>query len=217
MNYVFKRPFCIAFIDFCFENFHVGVWSSRMEANVRKILDYIGEGLQHKVMFVMHQGDCTATGFKNPTNRRQPLFLKELAKVWSRFPDGEFNETNTLLIDDTPYKALLNPPHTAIFLKPYTYNEQDNFLAEGLVGYLTHLRNAADVREFVRMHPIGMPAIAAGCMHWNLYRSVLEKIKEVTDASTHRIASGNLEPRPHFSSTAEALVLEESVRNLSLH
>ena len=41
--------------------------------------------------------------------------LKEITKLWEKEePDlpwekGEFNESNTLLLDDSPYKALMNP------------------------------------------------------------------------------------------------------------
>lgn len=180
-TFMFKRPFCNSFLDFCFQNFHVGVWSSMIEANVRHSLDYICKGMQHKFLFVMHQGDCTNTGLRNPAKRQSPLFLKELAKVWSRFPKGQFDETNTLLIDDTPYKALWNPPYTAIFPQAYWYNEHDSFLNGALREYLQQWRDAADVREFVRTHPIGEPPIGPGCLHWDIYKEVLQsKLPEDT-------------------------------------
>jgi hypothetical protein len=113
--------------------------------------------------------------------RQSPLFLKELAKVWSRFPKGQFDETNTLLIDDTPYKALWNPPYTAIFPQAYWYNEHDSFLNGALTEYLQQWRDAADVREFVRAHPIGEPPIGPGCLHWDVYKEVLQsKLPEDT-------------------------------------
>lgn len=144
------------------------------ENNVVKALDYISKEMRDKCLFVMHQADCTFTGLKNPTKTTQPLFLKELQRVWSRFPNGEFNASNTLLIDDTPYKALRNPPYTAIFPHAYEYNEADTFLQGPLVEYLTQLRDAVDVREFVRTNPIGLPALAPGCLHWNVYQEVLQ-------------------------------------------
>ena len=181
-SFMFKRPFCDSFLEFCFENFYVGVWSSMMEGNVRRSLDYICKQIQHKFLFVMHQGDCTNTGLRNPGKKASPLFLKELAKVWCRFPQGLFNETNTLLIDDTPYKALWNPPYTAIFPEAYQYNEADDFLKTTLPEYLTQLRDAVDVREFVRTHPIGEPAIAPGCVHWDDFYEEVVKRKLEEDA-----------------------------------
>ena len=175
-THIYKRPFCDAFLQFCFENFHVGIWSSMMESNVHKVLDYIyrSSSWKHQFAFVMHQKDCTNTGFKNPEKRQQPLFLKNLKKVWARFRPGEFNEENTLLIDDTPYKALHNPPHTAIFPEAYMYDEADTFLMGPLREFLVQLIGAPDVQEFVRSHPIGVPAINPGSRHWELYSKVMK-------------------------------------------
>ncbi|XP_062025152.1 uncharacterized protein LOC133741235 isoform X2 [Rosa rugosa] len=36
---VFKRPFCDDFIQFCFDRFDVGVWSSRIKKNVDSVID----------------------------------------------------------------------------------------------------------------------------------------------------------------------------------
>lgn len=58
---------------------------------------------------------CTESNFRTLENRHKALVFKELRKVWEIYdPElpwkkGEFNESNTLLLDDTPYKALLNP------------------------------------------------------------------------------------------------------------
>lgn len=65
--------------------------------------------------FMQDQSHCTDTGYRTIENKEKPLFLKELRKLWEKCdPDlpwekGEFNETNTLLLDDSPYKAILNP------------------------------------------------------------------------------------------------------------
>ena len=185
-THIYKRPFCDAFLQFCFENFHVGIWSSMVESNVHKVLEYIyrSSRRKHQFAFVMHQRDCTNTGFSNPEKHQQPLFLKDLRNVWARFPSGEFNEKNTLLIDDTPYKALHNPPHTAIFPEAYIYDETDTFLMGPLREFLVQLRGAPDVQEFVRSHPIGVPAINPGSLHWELYRKIVNS-SNIRVSSTH--------------------------------
>lgn len=181
---VYKRPSCDAFLLFCLENFHVGIWSSMLEDNVHMVLDHIYrsstkehqfEYMKHQFAFTMSQMDCTNTGFRNPEKRQQPLFLKDLRNVWAMFRPGEFNEKNTLLIDDTPYKALHNPPHTAIFPEAYIYDEADTFLMGPLREFLVQLIDAPDVQEFVESHPIGLPAINPGSLHWNLYSKLVNK------------------------------------------
>lgn len=58
---------------------------------------------------------CSETGLHSLENKRKPLVLKELKKLWEKidpnlpWEKGEYNETNTLLLDDSPYKALCNP------------------------------------------------------------------------------------------------------------
>lgn len=61
--------------------------------------------------------ECTDSGYKTLENQRKPIFLKELKKIWENkgfkasLPSsmGKYSSLNTLLIDDEPYKALLNP------------------------------------------------------------------------------------------------------------
>ena len=61
------------------------------------------------------QYHCTETGFNTVENREKPLLVKKLKKLWEKYERnlpwerGEYNETNTLLIDDSPHKALGNP------------------------------------------------------------------------------------------------------------
>lgn len=61
-------------------------------------------------------------------NKSKPLVLKELKKLWNKeepddlpWQQGGFSPTNTLLVDDSPYKALRNPVPPSIFLGSYIY------------------------------------------------------------------------------------------------
>ncbi|KAF8010103.1 hypothetical protein BT93_J0918 [Corymbia citriodora subsp. variegata] len=48
---VFKRPFCVDFLKFCFERFDVGIWSSRNKKNVERVVDYLLGDMKHKLLF----------------------------------------------------------------------------------------------------------------------------------------------------------------------
>ena len=58
---------------------------------------------------------CTVTGCNVIGTKGKPLVLKELKKLWNNedpdlpWEQGEFSPSNTLLVDDSPYKALCNP------------------------------------------------------------------------------------------------------------
>lgn len=65
--------------------------------------------------FFQDLSHCTATKFKTLKDKHKPIVFKELRKIWEKhdpnlpWEKGYYNESNTLLLDDSPYKALLNP------------------------------------------------------------------------------------------------------------
>lgn len=76
-------------------------------------------------MFLQDQTHCTMTKFNTLENKHKKLVFKELRRIWEKH-DPElpwekrfYNESNTLLLDDSPYKALLNP---VSFCNPYFSN-----------------------------------------------------------------------------------------------
>ncbi|CAA6668532.1 unnamed protein product [Spirodela intermedia] len=171
-KYVFKRPFCDEFLRFCFASFHVAVWSSATRCvravcssdakhrgtadslprwefngilcsrrNVLGTIECVLGALVDRLLFIWDQSKCTDTGFKTLENENKPLFMKELGKLWDE--RRSFSPKNTLLVDDTPYKALLNPPNTAIFPKPYEASHTEDtdlskFLLPSVTSVLIH-------------------------------------------------------------------------------
>ncbi|XP_057969742.1 uncharacterized protein LOC131158842 isoform X2 [Malania oleifera] len=126
---IFKRPYCSEFLNFCFEGFDVGIWSSRSKKILERVIDYLMGDMKDKLLFCWDLSHCTETGYKTLESKHKALIFKELKKIWEKhdpslpWEKGDYNESNTLLLDDSPYKALLNPPHTALF--PYAYRFQD--------------------------------------------------------------------------------------------
>ncbi|KAH9740383.1 FCP1 domain-containing protein [Citrus sinensis] len=159
---VFKRPFCHDFLRFCFERFDVGkkcgksgrLLDGRYEAQVAFLLGSSCES--PPLMNIQDLSYCTATSFKALENKYKALVFKELRKVWEisdpncPWAKGDYNESNTVLLDDSPYKALLNPPYTAIFPCSYKYqNPSDNSLGAGgdVRVYLEMLAEAENVQR----------------------------------------------------------------------
>ncbi|XP_060191801.1 uncharacterized protein LOC132621520 [Lycium barbarum] len=183
---IFKRPYCNDFLKFCFERFDVGIWSSRSKKIVVKVVDYLLGNLKHKLLFCWDMSHSTQTMFKTLENKHKPLVCKELSKVWDRYDPnlpwerGDYDESNTLLLDDSPYKALLNPAHTAIFPHSYTFKaENDNSLGPGgdLRIYLEELLKAEHVQKYVEQHPFGQRAIDQTSSDWNFYFDVLSSLR----------------------------------------
>ncbi|GAB2270138.1 hypothetical protein Dimus_005046 [Dionaea muscipula] len=179
---VFKRPFCDQFLKFCFERFDVGVWSSRTRKNVEMVVSFLMGSCKEKLLFCWDQSHCTETGYYTIQNKNKPLVLKELKKLWSKqVPDlpwemGDYNESNTLLLDDSPYKALRNPPYTAIFPYPYEYQDiKDKSLGPGgnLRVYLERLVAADNVQAFVKEFPFGQRPITKTNLSWAFYAKII--------------------------------------------
>ncbi|CAK8544001.1 unnamed protein product [Lathyrus sativus] len=173
---LFKRPFSEEFMKFCLERFEVGIWSSAMEHNIDGALSCAIGSSKNKLLFVWDQDKCTDSGFKSLENKQKPLFFKELKEVWSRVnKGGPYSASNTLLIDDKPYKAFLNPPNTAIFTESYdAEDKQDKALdPKGeLCKYLKGLAEADDVQSYVKENGFGIPAITSSHPDWSFYTRV---------------------------------------------
>ncbi|KAK9118367.1 hypothetical protein Scep_016460 [Stephania cephalantha] len=183
-KYLFKRPFCDHFIALCFEKFNIGVWSSRLRKNVDRVVDYVMGDKKKKLLFCWDQSHCTRTGYTTLENSSKPLVLKELRKLWDKHdPDlpwelGEYNQSNTLLLDDSPYKALRNPPNTAVFPAPFSFlSQNDNSLGpEGdLRVYLERLAIAEDVQKYVEQHPFGQRPISSKNPSWGFYVKIAQQ------------------------------------------
>ncbi|KAI9121446.1 hypothetical protein K1719_008479 [Acacia pycnantha] len=182
---VFKRPFYLEFLKFCFENFEVAVWSSRLKKNVDKVINCLMGDMRHKLLFCWDQSQCTPTSFGTLENTHKPLVFKDLRKIWEKrdpnlpWEKGYYHESNTLLLDDSPYKALLNPPHTSIFPYTYTYQDKsDNSLGVGgdLRVYLEGLVKAGNMAEYVEQNPYGQEHITESSPYWSFYIGVMRSL-----------------------------------------
>lgn len=182
---VFKRPFVATFLDFCFEKFDVGIWSSR-RIGLDYMTDIVMGNHAENLLFSFDQSICITTNFKTLENTTKPLFLKDLRTVWNRFGTclscgkRKYDETNTLLVDDSPDKALCNPPHTGIFPFPYQYTDrEDSALGPDgeLRKYMERLVDAENVQKFVEENPIGQSAITETHESWSFYSRVIKAHK----------------------------------------
>ncbi|CAN0871159.1 Uncharacterized FCP1 homology domain-containing protein C1271.03c [Linum grandiflorum] len=204
---VYRRPYCEDFISFCFENFHVGVWSSRTKKNLGQVVRFLFKGTEQKLIFCWDRAHCTDTGLKTVEDKNKPLVLKELERVWRKVPAerGEaFDASNTLLLDDSPYKALCNPVHTAVFPHSYKCSDaEDSSLGPNgdLRQYLERLAKASNVQEFVSQNPFGQRPITASDPDWAFYRQIIgrsnSKQKRSIQISKTKTIDVNHRPEQH--------------------
>ncbi|KAM3217698.1 hypothetical protein P3L10_027141 [Capsicum annuum] len=179
---MFKRPYCDQFMKFCLERFEVGLWSSSKDRNIEPVLDNILVGLRRKLVFVWDQDNCIDSGFSTVEKKNKPIFLKQLKKIWENNSyGGRFSKSNTLLIDDEPHVALLNPPNTGVFPHAYKVNDgRDTFLGPKgeMQEFLEGLIDAIDVPSYVKGHPFGQPAITDSHRDWDYYDGVVRAVED---------------------------------------
>ncbi|KAL4586893.1 hypothetical protein LXL04_011540 [Taraxacum kok-saghyz] len=173
LDAVFKRPHLDSFWEFCFERFNVGIWSTKHYDNLLRVVQFLLPTFEEKLLFIWDGSRSTKTKIYTIDNKK-PIEFKYLRKFWESngpckfWVKGYFNESNTLLVDDSPYKAFLNhvslsssffvshylshyqllililfklQKNTAIFPPSYNHKgEGDNFLGELCFG-LWNLRD----------------------------------------------------------------------------
>ncbi|MFS8027026.1 putative FCP1 domain, HAD-like superfamily protein [Helianthus anomalus] len=116
-----SRPFCDEFLEFCFERFNVGVWTALTRFTMEYALDFLMRDNKHRLLFRWDQAHCTEMGF-NDGNEDHILFVKELRKLWEKkdpglpWEVGEYDESNTLLVENYPHKALDDPVSAFLLL-----------------------------------------------------------------------------------------------------
>lgn len=126
--YIYKRPYLNMFFDFVFSHFLVGIWSSMNKEDTNEILlKILSDSQYNKLQLILTQEDCDVKGYYENSYL---IYLKNLNKLWSKTQFSTY-KLNTLLIDDTPYKSILNPEHTSIHVRTYCYlHKYDNELID---------------------------------------------------------------------------------------
>lgn len=153
---VWDRRHSETFLDFMFDTFDIGVWSSARQENVVKLVERtFGAGRMSALVFMWDQSYCTVE-----KRKPRPLFAKDLKKVWTAFP--QYVNGNTFLLDDDEEKAKHNPPYTGIHPKEWTrFLPQDDKLGpDGPIRlYLRALSNALQsdheltAEAYIEQHP----------------------------------------------------------------
>ena len=120
--YIYNRPHMRSFVEWASEHFTVGVWSSAQHHNARTLVNHVWGKQRDRLAFVWGQDRCTHVGAMDPNagqTRSKPILLKDLRALWAVSSYARFGPNNTLLLDDSPYKAVMNPAHTAIHPAEY--------------------------------------------------------------------------------------------------
>ena len=153
--------------------FHVCIWSSMKRSTVQLLVQYLFDGMP-KPSIVLGQEDCTTykdiwnNELRNPLKPDSVMFFKNLLRAFwwppKSLDSGRIIATssNTLLVDDSPYKSCCNPDENALFPNTFTTNRLATAdMTAVILPFFQRLFNTpmSDVRDFVITHRFGQPPV----------------------------------------------------------
>lgn len=101
---MYLRPYAQEFFDYVFENFTVMLWSSAQPHSV----NYMKRIFGHRQDQLSVVWDRTSLGLPTKDFNRKVVTIKDMSKVWKHY-GGKYNATNTVLLDDSRQKTVLQP------------------------------------------------------------------------------------------------------------
>ena len=151
-NGMYVRPYQDMFLDYLFKWFDVMVWSSAQPRSVANMCRLFGS---RQPMCIWDRRCFQLSGSqyhgKFPT-------IKNLEAVWWAFGQGrEYEAHNTILIDDSSHKSIMQP-YNAIHISTFDHcdsrliHQGDKELIH-VMEYLEKLRKQSNVSNYIRHNP----------------------------------------------------------------
>ena len=171
---VYVRPGCKAFLGAVSKFATVSVWSSMKLNTATSIAKFLFPDTASPKI-ILGQEHCrkivTAITENVPQylkvkNSDKEVFLKTLSTdVFPKY-NSVFTKENTIIIDDSPYKHVLNDPQNVVLLDTWSYKGDgwnDTFLLNVLLPWLQRLHNSAELglRSFRRENRLGRPTLCS--------------------------------------------------------
>lgn len=158
------RPGCIEFLQKAFSSFRVGIWSTMTQTNVLSMCKFLEQQADQSLPFFMlwSKDSCYQhRGVQRPNKANVVADFKPLSRVWGYFkPYLGFH--NTILVDDSPYKACMNSPYNCIFPDAFEGYTDDKYLNDVLWPYLEKMRMSHNIQAYIANNPFGQPPVVVG-------------------------------------------------------
>ncbi|KAF2003070.1 HAD-like protein [Amniculicola lignicola CBS 123094] len=184
-NKVVARPCLRPFMKYLFDNFSVMIWSSATPKNVSKTVDKLFDTTNISKLIGVWSRD--RFGLTQRQYETKIQVYKELTMVWAdkeiqdQAPPGGWDQSNTILIDDTMEKAVAQP-YNHVQLLEYTGSRDADWTLRSVAAYLEAVRKQKNVSAFMRVTPYHSTAgewMAAWEDDWE--KSVAVEVQKPTD------------------------------------
>ncbi|KAJ3218298.1 Cyclic nucleotide-binding domain-containing protein 2, partial [Clydaea vesicula] len=145
---VYLRPYLDAFLYNCSKKFEIAVWTTTNKRNTVTLTNLLVLDI-FKPLFVWSEDECDTVGF----GKTKETF-KDLQRVFEKYP--QFNKNNTIVLDDSVYKASLNEDFNSLHLPSFTvcdpcFNPLDDAALLSVLKYFNVMffKKTKDVTEFI--------------------------------------------------------------------
>lgn len=171
---VWVRPGCKAFLEAVSKFGTISVWSSMRHSTTKSVVQYLfrsvpapkityGQEQCRRVPLSVSDG---VTQYLKVKGTDKDVFLKILSSGLFTKPSTVFTKDNTIVVDDSPYKHVLNSPENLVLADTWTYEgdgASDTFLLNVLLPWLQrlHLCPGMDLKSFRLQNPLGRPAMSS--------------------------------------------------------
>lgn len=149
------------------------IWSSMLKKTAEPVAEFLSENTGRTLFDVLGQDTCKKVE-RSPGqflvqggNPFKPLFLKVLGEHLFVNPEDPvyFSKDNTILVDDSPQKSVLNENGNGIFLESWNrYQRGDKLLMGTLAPWLKRLHEECPqgrLREYVDANRIGQSPVTS--------------------------------------------------------
>jgi len=134
---IFARPNLQELLDFLFKNFNVSVWTAASKDYALFIINkFILIKKDRKLDFIFYSYHCNMS-------KRLKQGLKSLSMLWDVFKLKEYNEHNTIIVDDNP-DVLVKQGCNVIQIKPFYYKARNSDQDRELLKVMADLKKIDD-------------------------------------------------------------------------
>jgi hypothetical protein len=140
-------------------------------ATAKSVCDLFFRGLPIKPVNILGQESCERirvqdthgkVSFLKVKGTEKPVFLKVLQKELFFGFNGRYAKDNTIIVDDSPPKHMLNPFENVILPEAWTFTgigQADTFLMDTLLPWILqlHMNREQGIRAFQNVNQIGCP------------------------------------------------------------
>lgn len=156
-----ERPFTRTFLQYCLQTFVVAIWSSAKPENVGRMVPQIVSDADRQRLAAVWGRDTLGLSAEDYNNRVQ--CYKRLERVWgdahvaASHPEAHlgkrWDQTNTVLIDDSKEKAR-SQPYNIIQLPEFEGDVNEaGYVLPQVHNYLNALAFQSDISSFIREKP----------------------------------------------------------------